>query len=52
MGLDPSIDDLLDSNCTSCSILQDKSAYWTPRMYFQHQNGSFESAATVGGMTV
>ncbi|KEF54554.1 uncharacterized protein A1O9_08996 [Exophiala aquamarina CBS 119918] len=52
LGLDPTIDDLLDSNCTSCSILQDKSVYWTPRMYFQHQNGSFESVATVGGMTV
>jgi len=50
-GFNPSIDDLVTSNCTSCSITEDKSAYWTPRLYFQHDNGTFEEVPTVGGMT-
>jgi len=28
--------------CTSCGIQKDKSAYWTPQMYFRHRNGSYE----------
>ncbi|OAG41942.1 hypothetical protein AYO21_03945 [Fonsecaea monophora] len=51
MGLDPSLGDLLASNCTSCSILQDHSVYWSPRMYFQHANGTFEMVPTAGGLT-
>ncbi|KAL8903608.1 MAG: hypothetical protein Q9207_003810 [Kuettlingeria erythrocarpa] len=44
-------DSLLQSNCTSCEIQDDKSAYWTPLLYYQHSNGSFEEVAH-GGMTV
>ncbi|EXJ91739.1 hypothetical protein A1O3_00289 [Capronia epimyces CBS 606.96] len=51
-GFDPTIDELLTSNCTSCSITQDHSVYWAPRMYFQHSNGTFEMIPTSGGMTV
>ncbi|KIX09062.1 uncharacterized protein Z518_00140 [Rhinocladiella mackenziei CBS 650.93] len=51
-GFNPTIDDLLGSKCTSCSILQDHSVYWAPRMYFQHANGTFEMVPTSGGMTV
>ncbi|KAL2424314.1 hypothetical protein ABEF95_008525 [Exophiala dermatitidis] len=51
-GLDPTLDDLLSSNCTSCSITQDHSVYWAPRMYFEHSNGTFEMIPTSGGMTV
>ncbi|EXJ93519.1 hypothetical protein A1O1_01911 [Capronia coronata CBS 617.96] len=51
-GLDPTLDDLLVSNCTSCSITQDHSVYWAPRMYFEHSNGTFEMVPTTGGMTV
>ncbi|OQU96875.1 hypothetical protein CLAIMM_02896 [Cladophialophora immunda] len=51
MGLDPTLDELLASNCTSCSILQDHSVYWSPRMYFQHANGTFEMVPTAGGLT-
>jgi hypothetical protein len=34
-------DSLLDSECTSCEIEADKSAYWTPLLYYQYPNGSF-----------
>lgn len=37
-------------DCTSCEVTQDKSAYWTPPMYFQHQNGTVEMVPNVGGM--
>lgn len=45
-------EDLQASNCTSCQIVEDKSTYWTPALYFQHDNGSFELVQTTGGMTV
>ena len=32
---------LLNSDCTSCQIAADKSAYWTPLLYYQYPNGSF-----------
>lgn len=32
--------DLLKSDCTSCQVSQDKSAYWAPQLYFQNKNGS------------
>ncbi|KAL2393243.1 hypothetical protein ABEF93_001754 [Exophiala dermatitidis] len=35
-------DSLQASYCTSCSIQKDKSAYWTPQLYYRHRNGSFE----------
>lgn len=35
-------DTLQASYCTSCSIQKDKSAYWTPQLYYRHRNGSFE----------
>ena len=50
-GLDFDIDHLVASNCTSCSVRQDKSAYWSPQMYFQHENGTFELVPTSGGLT-
>lgn len=36
--------------CTSCGVYQDNSAYWTPALYFQHANGTFEIVDQVGGM--
>jgi hypothetical protein len=42
--------DLLAGECTSCQVSQDKSAYWTPALYFQHSNGNFELVQQVGGM--
>ena len=41
---------LLGSSCTSCAVAQDKSAYWTPALYFMHTNGSAELVEEVGGM--
>ncbi|KAK7902952.1 hypothetical protein LTR67_002598 [Exophiala xenobiotica] len=34
-------DDLQASFCTSCEVQSDKSAYWTPSMYYRFRNGSF-----------
>lgn len=31
--------DLLNSQCTSCGVKEDKSAYWTPAMYFVNDGG-------------
>ncbi|KAK3491444.1 hypothetical protein B0T13DRAFT_74989 [Neurospora crassa] len=45
-----SYDDLLKGDCTSCAVTQDMSAYWTPSLYFQHADGSFELVPQVGGM--
>jgi hypothetical protein len=44
--------DLLDGDCTSCAVKQDRSAYWFPALYFQHSNGTMEMAKEVGGMLV
>ncbi|KAF2434894.1 WSC-domain-containing protein [Tothia fuscella] len=32
---------LANGECTSCEIQDDKSAYWTPMLYYQYPNGSF-----------
>ncbi|KAI9729485.1 MAG: hypothetical protein M1818_008507 [Claussenomyces sp. TS43310] len=41
---------LLDASCTSCVAEQDKSAYWTPSLYFQAADGKFTLVNQVGGM--
>ncbi|KIW14365.1 hypothetical protein PV08_07147 [Exophiala spinifera] len=40
------------STCSSCTVIGDDSNYWTPTLFFQHQNGTFESVKQVGGATV
>ncbi|KAK5404051.1 hypothetical protein LTR06_009984 [Exophiala xenobiotica] len=42
----------LSSTCSSCTVIGDNSNYWTPTLWFQHQNGTFESVNQVGGATV
>ena len=37
------------STCTSCTVHGDFSNYWTPALYYQHQDGSFEKVKQVGG---
>ncbi|KAL8697703.1 MAG: hypothetical protein Q9201_006976 [Fulgogasparrea decipioides] len=44
-------DSLQQASCSSCEIQDDKSAYWTPPLYYQHSNGSFEEVHN-DGMTV
>lgn len=44
-------DSLLASTCSSCEVQKDKSAYWTPQLYFAHANGEFEEVPNYG-MTV
>ncbi|KAH6655168.1 hypothetical protein BKA67DRAFT_534104 [Truncatella angustata] len=43
-------DELLAGNCTSCAVTQDLSAYWTPALYFEFSNGTFELVQQDGGM--
>lgn len=40
------------STCSSCTVRGDNSNYWTPTLFYQHQNGSFESVKQIGGATV
>lgn len=39
------------SSCTSCEVQADKSGYWTPQLYYQHIDGTFEEVPNTG-MTV
>ncbi|EZF78275.1 hypothetical protein H105_00669 [Trichophyton soudanense CBS 452.61] len=45
-------DQLAESDCTSCAVTQDKSAYWVPTLYFLHANGTAELAEQLGGTLV
>lgn len=36
------------SQCSSCPIKQDLSNYWTPKLYYHAQNGSFISVPVPG----
>jgi hypothetical protein len=45
--------------CSSCPIKQDMSNYWTPKLYYQSENGTFidvpqagDGQGVFGGMTV
>ncbi|KAI0914224.1 hypothetical protein F4823DRAFT_395083 [Ustulina deusta] len=50
-GISATYDDLINGNCTSCAVKQDKSAYWTPAMYFlDSETGEFSPVPQVGGM--
>ncbi|KAJ5272486.1 hypothetical protein N7478_007611 [Penicillium angulare] len=49
-GLSSDMDTLRESDCTSCGVTQDMSAYWTPALYFMHTNGSAQVVPEVGGM--
>ncbi|KAI1485875.1 hypothetical protein F5X96DRAFT_290900 [Biscogniauxia mediterranea] len=50
-GMDADYDALFGGNCSSCIVKQDKSAYWTPILYFKDSTtGEFEMVPQVGGM--
>lgn len=41
----------MNSDCTSCAVTQDKSAYWTPPLYFKSAaDGQYTLVNQVGGM--
>ncbi|GAA5837744.1 hypothetical protein JCM9279_006849 [Rhodotorula babjevae] len=42
-ALSNSFESMRASECTSCLVKQDKSAYWVPQLYFAFANGSFSS---------
>ncbi|KAL7625340.1 hypothetical protein AAE478_004556 [Parahypoxylon ruwenzoriense] len=50
-SLSATYSDLMGGSCTSCAVKQDKSAYWTPALYFQDaETQEFEIVPQVGGM--
>ncbi|RMZ92337.1 hypothetical protein DV736_g424, partial [Chaetothyriales sp. CBS 134916] len=40
------------STCSSCTVIGDNSNYWVPNLYYQAEDGHFESVDQVGGATV
>ncbi|KAM0747632.1 hypothetical protein T439DRAFT_328845 [Meredithblackwellia eburnea MCA 4105] len=44
--------DLRASQCSSCLVKQDMSAYWSPMLYFQFANGSVSSVNNLNGGAV
>ncbi|KAN0126382.1 protein of unknown function (DUF1996) domain containing protein [Russula decolorans] len=51
IGFDTTFDSLRNSECSTCKVKDDKSAYWIPQLFYEHKNGSFE-AVPHGGMIV
>ena len=51
INLESTYDELVASDCTTCKVSADKSAYWIPGLYYQFPNGSFQSVDH-GGMLV
>ena len=41
-------DSLRQSSCTSCAVGADRSAYWTPILYYRHANGTYEEVPNDG----
>ena len=41
---------LLNSKCTSCEITTDKSAYWSPLLYYNYPNGTFIEVPHTGSV--
>ena len=44
--------DLRASSCSSCSVKEDMSAYWTPNLYHEDVNGKLTALNQTGGMLV
>ncbi|KAI0471752.1 hypothetical protein GGR56DRAFT_682008 [Xylariaceae sp. FL0804] len=50
-SVDADFDSLRAANCTSCIVTEDKSAYWTPPLYFyDYDTQEFTILPQVGGM--
>jgi hypothetical protein len=50
LNFSSSYEGLVQSNCTTCAVLEDMSAYWTPSLMFSHANGTIEIVPQIGGM--
>ncbi|OIW32843.1 WSC-domain-containing protein, partial [Coniochaeta ligniaria NRRL 30616] len=48
IGLSSTYASLQQSECTSCTIQADKSAYWSPALYYQHADGTYEEVPNSG----
>ena len=48
IGLSSTYNSVRNASCTSCEISVDKSNYWTPQLYYEHSNGSFEKVPNDG----
>ncbi|KAF1350743.1 hypothetical protein BDV97DRAFT_350297 [Delphinella strobiligena] len=47
-GFEMTYEQTQTSTCSSCPITQDLSNYWTPKLFYQYENGSFEMVPQVG----
>lgn len=47
-GMTTDYDTQRASDCSSCPITADLSAYWTPNLYYQAENGTFTSIPAAG----
>ncbi|KAM0321384.1 hypothetical protein ACHAQA_010148 [Verticillium albo-atrum] len=45
-------DQAISSACSTCKVRQDLSNYWIPNLYYQREDGKFESVKQLGGMLV
>jgi hypothetical protein len=50
LNFSSSFESLVLSNRTTCAVLEDMSAYWTPPLMFFHVNGTIEIVPQIGGM--
>jgi hypothetical protein len=49
-GVNASYESLLNSECSTCEVQDDKSAYWTPLLYYQYPNGSLINVPQSGAV--
>jgi hypothetical protein len=50
IGVNATYSSLLNSRCTSCEVATDKSAYWSPTLYYKYPNGSFIEVGHTGAV--
>jgi hypothetical protein len=47
-GISSDYQSLTGACCTSCPVQSDKSAYWTPQLYYRYANGAFSEVGNGG----
>ena len=48
INVNSTYESMQESACTTCEIGADKSGYWTPLLYYEHANGTFEEVPNGG----